>query len=385
MDALVGASGTTSNGFIDFYSNKTQLTSDDFEFGKYLGKGAYGQVYLARKKSGEDAGTIVAMKVISKYKVKHNQWKINNIRGERCILAGIKHPFIIKLFYAFETNHTFFLGLEYMPNGDLQRLLCKSVYFNENTARLYSAEIILALQYLHKNCIIFRDLKPENILLDAGGHAKLSDFGFAKQLSSQDDKTTSFCGTANYMAPEVIKHKLYTRAVDWWSLGVILFKMITGSRPFDVCDDRQRTMQKIVSGEFSFDNKRAVLVSPEAQDLIRKLLKLNPAERLGAGETDARELMDHVFFNNINFDDLLACKYEPLTRKRKRTPPFKEIIRTKIRPYHDPRADSHEMIFEDFDYIAPSWLDPQEDSDVTRLREFYKFVQLLIYAINNFD
>ncbi|XP_011493890.1 PREDICTED: ribosomal protein S6 kinase beta-1-like [Ceratosolen solmsi marchali] len=245
----------------------------------------------------------------------------------------VKHPFIVKLFYAFETEDCFYLGLEYMGGGDLFNYLEKIHVLPEDRACLYTAEVILAVKYLHENNIVYRDLKPNNILLDAQGHVKLSDFGLCKRLHPDKNRAYTFCGTLDYMSPEMVQKRVYNEAVDWWSVGVLLYDMLTGCTPFTILNDRNMTIQNIKFGKFSF-KKTKVIVTPVAKDLICKLLKLaiplyyqiQPKERLGSGPSGTKELMSHPFFKNINWENLLFRKLEPLINRIDENVKFEEIF-----------------------------------------------------------
>lgn len=212
----------------------TKVTPGDFELLRVLGQGSFGKVFLVRKLTGADAGTLYAMKVLKKayLKVKDRL----RTKMERNILAAIRHPFIVKLHYAFQTEGKLYLILEFLRGGDLFTRLSKEVMFTEDDVKFYLAELALALDHLHKLGIIYRDLKPENILLDEDGHIQLTDFGLSKESIFDDDdrKAFSFCGTVEYMAPEVVNRRGHGTAADWWSFGVLMYEMLTGSLPFTV-------------------------------------------------------------------------------------------------------------------------------------------------------
>ena len=209
---------------------------------RVLGEGSFGKVYLVKKLTGPDSGTLYAMKVLRKATLKVR----DRVRSkmERNILADVNHPFIVKLNYAFQTEGKLYLVLDYLRGGDLFTRLNKEVMFTEEDVKFYLAELALALDHLHSLGIIYRDLKPENILLDSGGHINLTDFGLSKEAVNEE-KTFSFCGTVEYMAPEIISRKGHTAAVDWWSFGVLMFEMLTGSLPFSGAG-RKETMQQIL-------------------------------------------------------------------------------------------------------------------------------------------
>jgi len=245
-----------------------------FELLKVLGQGSFGKVFLVRKISSKDAGTLYAMKVLKKatLKVRDRQ----RTKMERDILTDVNHPFIVRLHYAFQTEGKLYLILEFLRGGDLFTRLSKEVMFTEEDVKFYLAELALALDHLHHLGIIYRDLKPENILLDTEGHIKLTDFGLSKESIFEEKKTYSFCGTVEYMAPEVVNRKGHGTPADWWSYGVLMFEMLTGALPFQGAN-RKETMTQILKAKLGMPP----FLSPEAQSLLRAVFKRNPANRLG--------------------------------------------------------------------------------------------------------
>jgi len=206
-----------------------QFGIDDFDLLKIIGKGSYGTVVQVRLK---DTGDIFAMKVIDKkFIVEKNE--IQHTISERNILSKVNHPFIMKLFFAFQTEDKLYLVLEFVNGGELYFHLQLDGNFGTDRTRFYSAEIVLALEYLHKSGIIYRDLKPENVLIDGDGHIKITDFGLSKEgLIGFNSRTNTFCGTPEYLAPEVLLGKEYSLAVDYWSLGTLMYEMLTGLPAF---------------------------------------------------------------------------------------------------------------------------------------------------------
>eukprot|EP01130_Rhizamoeba_saxonica_P008780 TRINITY_DN3556_c0_g1_i1.p1 TRINITY_DN3556_c0_g1~~TRINITY_DN3556_c0_g1_i1.p1 ORF type:complete len:274 (-),score=57.29 TRINITY_DN3556_c0_g1_i1:33-854(-) len=208
----------------------------------------------------------------------------------------INHPFLMRLYYSFQTEDKLYLVMEYVNGGELFYHLQKEKKFSLERTQFYTAEIVLGLEYLHQNNIIYRDLKPENILLDNTGHIKLTDFGLSKEGIGMNDRTHTFCGTPEYIAPEMLANNAsYTTAVDWWSLGTLIFEMLTGIPPF-YDHDVQKMYSHKISGEVSFPN----WVDSEAIDLILKFLDRNPTTRLQ--DTEAIKL--HSFFVGIDWDAL---------------------------------------------------------------------------------
>lgn len=283
----------------EFFSRK--ITLDDFEKVKTLGKGAFGKVVLVYNK---ELKKYFAMKVLKKEFIRQ-QNQVAHTKTEREILEMVDFPFIAKLIFAFQTKDKLYIVTEYMPGGEMFFHLHKSGSFKEKKTKFYISEIVLAIEYLHKNNIIYRDLKPENILLDEDGHIKLTDFGLSKILCSPESekfstsRTFSICGTPEYVAPEVLLGKGYDKGVDWWSLGVVLYEMLAGYSPFREAKTRLDIdiYYQPLFHERSFSDK--------AFDLINKLLEPDPTKRLGYGSEDANMIKKHPFFEDINWEDLL--------------------------------------------------------------------------------
>ncbi|KAF2772825.1 kinase-like protein [Teratosphaeria nubilosa] len=289
---------------------------EDFEILKLVGKGTFGQVFQVRKK---DTKRIYAMKVLSK-KVIVQKKEIQHTIGERNILvrtATTESPFIVSLKFSFQTAHDLYLVTDYMSGGELFWHLQKEGRFHEERAKFYIAELILALRHLHQHDIVYRDLKPENILLDANGHIALCDFGLSKANLSQNDTTNTFCGTTEYLAPEVLLDEQgYTKMVDFWSLGVLVFEMCCGWSPF-YAEDTQQMYKNIAFGKVRFPRDA---LSQEGRNFVKGLLNRNPAHRLGA-KGDAEELMAHPFFADVDWNAL---------SKKLLPPPFKPKLKGEL-------------------------------------------------------
>ncbi|NXI24678.1 KS6B1 kinase, partial [Zosterops hypoxanthus] len=246
-----------------------------------------------------------------------------------------------------------------MTGGELFMQLEREGIFMEDTACFYLAEISMALGHLHQKGIIYRDLKPENIMLNHQGHVKLTDFGLCKESIHDGTVTHTFCGTIEYMAPEILMRSGHNRAVDWWSLGALMYDMLTGAPPF-TGENRKKTIDKILKCKLNLPP----YLTQEARDLLKKLLKRNAASRLGAGPGDAGEVQAHAFFRHINWDELLARKVEP---------PFKPLLQseedvsqfdskfTRQTPVDSPDdstlSESANQVFLGFTYVAPSVLE----------------------------
>uniref|UniRef100_H2Y4V0 non-specific serine/threonine protein kinase n=1 Tax=Ciona savignyi TaxID=51511 RepID=H2Y4V0_CIOSA len=229
-----------------------------FELLKVLGQGSFGKVFLVRKIVGNDRGQLYAMKVLKKAKLKVRD-RVRT-KMERNILVDVNHPFIVKVYYAFQTDGNLYMVLAYLRGGDLFTRLSKELMFTEDDVKIYLAELALSLDHLHSLGIIYRDLKPENILLDVDGHIALTDFGLSKESTEGSEKAYSFCGTVEYMAPEVVNRRGHDQSADWWSFGVLMYEMLTGQLPFQG-RDRKDTMTQILKAKLGMPQ----FLSQEAQ------------------------------------------------------------------------------------------------------------------------
>ncbi|KAF2761347.1 kinase-like protein [Pseudovirgaria hyperparasitica] len=293
---------------------KRHIGPEDFSILKLIGKGTFGQVFQVRKK---DTRRIYAMKVLSK-KVIVQKKEVAHTLGERNILvrtAMSDSPFIVGLKFSFQTPADLYLVTDFMSGGELFWHLQKEGRFLEARAKFYIAELILALQHLHNHDIVYRDLKPENILLDAKGHIALCDFGLSKANLTDDATTNTFCGTTEYLAPEVLLDEHgYTKMVDFWSLGVLVFEMCCGWSPF-YAEDTQQMYKNIAFGKVRFPRDA---LSTEGRNFVKGLLNRNPRHRLGATR-DAEELKAHPFFADIDWVALA---------KKNVAPPFKPKLKS---------------------------------------------------------
>ncbi|XP_035176681.1 ribosomal protein S6 kinase alpha-3 isoform X3 [Oxyura jamaicensis] len=322
-----------------------------FELLKVLGQGSFGKVFLVKKISGSDARQLYAMKVLKKATLKVRD-RVRT-KMERDILVEVNHPFIVKLHYAFQTEGKLYLILDFLRGGDLFTRLSKEVMFTEDDVKFYLAELALALDHLHSLGIIYRDLKPENILLDEEGHIKLTDFGLSKESIDHEKKAYSFCGTVEYMAPEVVNRRGHTQSADWWSFGVLMFEMLTGTLPFQG-KDRKETMTMILKAKLGMPQ----FLSPEAQSLLRMLFKRNPANRLGAGPDGVEEIKRHQFFSKIDWNKLyrreIQPPFKPATGRPEDTFYFDPEFTAKTpkdSPGIPPSANAHQL-FRGFSFVA---------------------------------
>ena len=282
---------TFSNPLKKFKRTKVKL--EDFNVIRLIGIGSYGKVYVAYKDLNKNK--LYAIKKLNKDKIKNNL-QIKSINTERILLAKLNHPFIMKLNYAFQTKKSLYFITQFMHGGELNYHIYneKNNYFSEEKTKFYAAEIILGLNYLHNNNCIYRDLKPENVLIDKNGHIKLTDFGLSKLCKGFPCKTKSLCGTPEYLAPEILFEKEYGIEVDWWSLGVIIYEMLSGYLPFKILPD-----EKITKNVYKNKIKIFKHFSSDAKDLVMKLLEYNPKKRIGY-----HQIINHPFFKDINWDKI---------------------------------------------------------------------------------
>lgn len=284
----------------------TSMSVNDFDLLSVVGKGAYGKVFLAKKKSGRNAGRVYAMKVLRKQDVFRKK-QVEHTKSEQRILKHVEHPFVVRLRYAFQNHHKLYLVMDYYSGGSLFVHLRKNKRFSEMRAKFYAAEIFLSLAHLHHMHIMYRDLKLENILMDGDGHIAITDFG----LSKEDDEGSTFVGTPEYLAPELLCSQRtassYGNSVDWWSYGVLVYEMIQGATPF--WDKNRRQMfQNILAKEPEFPTDR---FSPTAIDFLQGVLVKNPRRRLGCGDGGVMEIMQHPWFHGVDWDALLQRRIEP--------------------------------------------------------------------------
>lgn len=290
------AAATTTSGStpseddsVLYTQNKQKVSAADFELLKIIGKGSFGTVMQVKKK---DDGRIFAMKVLNKQTVIDRK-QVFHTKTEKSVLQQINNPFIVRLHYAFQTADKLYMVLDYANGGELFFHLKEEGTFSEERVIFYSAEIALALRHLHSLGIVYRDLKPENILLNNEGHVVITDFGLSKQLVD-DETTRTFCGTPEYLAPEVLRGQGHGFPVDWWSLGTLIFEMLTGLPPF-YSTNTNAMYQKILSGEVSYPRE----IPPVCRSLLEGLLTKDPKKRFGADD-----IMQHPWYGAIDWKKL---------------------------------------------------------------------------------
>ncbi|KAL7391408.1 hypothetical protein ABVT39_008987 [Epinephelus coioides] len=281
-----------------------KMQMDDFKYMSVLGRGHFGKVLLAEFKK---TGRLYAIKALKKRDIVTRD-EVDSLMSEKRIFEMInasRHPFLVNLHGCFQTSDHVCFVMEYLPGGDLMIHIHNNV-FTEAQTRFYSACVLLGLEFLHLNKIIYRDLKLDNLLMDADGFVKITDFGLCKEGMGHGDRTSTFCGTPEFLAPEVLTDDNYTRAVDWWGMGVLIFEMLVGESPFPG-EDEEEVFDSIVNDDVQYPG----CLPPDAVCIIQKLLKKNPLKRIGAGERDANEVKGEKFFETIDWEALLAKKVKP--------------------------------------------------------------------------
>ncbi|OCT65392.1 serine/threonine-protein kinase N2 [Xenopus laevis] len=346
--------GAQSNAELTKVHRRTTLQVEDFTFISVLGRGHFGKVLLAQFK---ETGKVFAIKALKKRDIVSRD-ELESLQCEKRIFEAVnssRHPFLVNLFGCFQTQGHACFVMEYMSGGDLMMHIHSNV-FSEPTARFYSACVVLGLQFLHEKKIIYRDLKLDNLLMDSSGFVKIADFGLCKEGMGNGDRTSTFCGTPEFLAPEVLTDTSYTYAVDWWGLGVLIYEMLVGECPFPG-DDEEEVFDSIVNEEVQYPR----FLSTDAINIIRKLLRKSPERRLGAGAGDAEEIKPQPFFQEMDWDALYAQQMKPPV-----VPVLSEPFDTRnfdeeftgqkaiLSPSDDPRplTSADQILFQDFDFVS---------------------------------
>jgi RAC serine/threonine-protein kinase len=290
-DAVAGV----SVGAPEVDLNPKKYTITDFEMMKVLGKGTFGKVMLSKEKA---TGELYAIKVLKKDVILAKD-EVSHTLTENAVLQSTKHPFLTGLKCSFQTPELLVFVMEYVNGGELFFHLSREKIFSEDRCRFYIAQISMAITYLHDRGIIYRDLKLENLLLDSKGNIKITDFGLCKEEITFGATTTTFCGTPEYLAPEVLEDNDYGRAVDWWGVGVVMYEMICGHLPF-----YNRNHEVLFDLILHEEIRLPATLGSSAKDLLSNMLNKDPRFRLGGGERDGREVMEHPFFFQIDFEKL---------------------------------------------------------------------------------
>uniref|UniRef100_A0A8C9V3C8 Protein kinase C n=1 Tax=Scleropages formosus TaxID=113540 RepID=A0A8C9V3C8_SCLFO len=345
-----------------------RLGISDFTFLQVLGKGSFGKVMLARM---NDAERVFAVKVLKKDIILQDDDVECTMTEKRVLSLAHRHPYLTQLYCCFQTPDRLFFVMEFVNGGDLMFHIQKSRKFEEGRARFYAAEITSALMFLHGNGIIYRDLKLDNVLLDKDGHCKLADFGMCKEGMFEGMATGTFCGTPDYIAPEILQEMLYGPSVDWWALGVLLYEMLSGHAPFEA-ENEDDLFESILNEEIVY----ASWLSSDAVDILKAFLTKNPARRLGCVETDGKEaaITSHPFFSTIDWERLNHRELEPPFKPRIKTaedvnnfdPDFTREEPT-LTPIDEPLISSvNQDEFRNFSFTSPE-LDAGDFSDQQRL------------------
>lgn len=331
-----------------------QFNLQDFRCCAVLGRGHFGKVLLAEYKHTNE---MFAIKALKKGDIVARD-EVDSLMCEKRIFEtvnSVRHPFLVNLFACFQTREHVCFVMEYAAGGDLMMHIHTDV-FSEPRAVFYAACVVLGLQYLHEHKIVYRDLKLDNLLLDTEGFVKIADFGLCKEGMGYGDRTSTFCGTPEFLAPEVLTETSYTRAVDWWGLGVLIYEMLVGESPFPG-DDEEEVFDSIVNDEVRYPR----FLSTEAISIMRRLLRRNPERRLGAGEKDAEDVKKHPFFRLTDWSALMDKKvkppFVPTIRGREDVSNFDDEFTSEapiLTPPREPRilSEEEQEMFRDFDYIA---------------------------------
>ncbi|XP_026571470.1 protein kinase C zeta type isoform X4 [Pseudonaja textilis] len=344
------------------------LGLQDFDLIRVIGRGSYAKVLLVRLKKNDQ---IYAMKVVKKELV-HDDEDIDWVQTEKHVFEqASNNPFLVGLHSCFQTTSRLFLVIEYVNGGDLMFHMQRQRKLPEEHARFYAAEICIALNFLHERGIIYRDLKLDNVLLDTEGHIKLTDYGMCKEGLGPGDTTSTFCGTPNYIAPEILRGEEYGFSVDWWALGVLMFEMMAGRSPFDIITDNPDMNTEDYLFQVILEKPIRIprFLSVKASHVLKGFLNKDPKERLGCQpQTGFSEIKSHTFFRSIDWD---------LLEKKQATPPFQPQITddygldnfdtqftsepVQLTPDDEDvikRIDQSE--FEGFEYINPLMLSTEE-------------------------
>eukprot|EP00735_Rhodelphis_limneticus_P014221 TRINITY_DN8220_c0_g1::TRINITY_DN8220_c0_g1_i1::g.10194::m.10194 TRINITY_DN8220_c0_g1::TRINITY_DN8220_c0_g1_i1::g.10194 ORF type:complete len:362 (-),score=46.25,sp/P51817/PRKX_HUMAN/57.70/3e-142,Pkinase/PF00069.20/6.2e-68,Pkinase_Tyr/PF07714.12/7.7e-37,Kinase-like/PF14531.1/7.2e-08,Seadorna_VP7/PF07387.6/0.1 TRINITY_DN8220_c0_g1_i1:853-1938(-) len=286
---------------------------NEFEFLTTLGTGTFGRVRLVKVRPGildSSKPQYFAMKILKKAELIRLK-QVDHIKSEKAILQMIDHPFVVNLFGAMQDEKNLYMLLEFVIGGELFSHLRKAGRFSNEATKFYAASIVLAMQHLHSQDIVYRDLKPENLLLDSDGYLKITDFGFAKKV---EDRTWTLCGTPEYLAPEIIQSKGHGKAVDWWALGILIYEMLAGYPPF-YDENPFGIYQKILAGKIEFPRHFDV----QAKELIKKLLTADRSKRIGNLKNGADDIIKHKWFRNFDWEAL---------KRRTLTPPIKPFVQS---------------------------------------------------------
>lgn len=323
---------------------RTNNISPTIEFINYdkldvIGKGAFSTVILYRNKKTKEC--VIFKRLLKSNIIKKRQLK--QILHEKRVLQAIDSPFIVKLLFSCKDNDAVYMVMPFLNGGDLLSLLRRHRNFTEPSARFFSAQLVLAIEYLHAVNVIHRDIKPENILIKENGYIVLADLGLSKIVN---DRLWSFCGTPEYVAPEIIQSKGYDKAVDWWSLGVLIYEFCVGRTPFYKSQCNELTMYgNILNGDYSMPNT----FSENLQDLVQNLIQTDLTKRLGGLKNGVNDIKYHKWYRDINWKALyhqeLIAPIKPMVKNDGDTSNFMKYSDT---PYLKSAVCKFELEFCDF-------------------------------------
>ncbi|KAG1554949.1 hypothetical protein G6F49_007578 [Rhizopus delemar] len=353
---LFGSQNTISEKSSMHFTTPVQVNRkvglDDFNLLAVLGKGNFGKVMLAEEKYTSE---LYAIKILKKRFVLDND-EVESTRSEKRIFLTAneeRHPFLVNLHSTFQTETRIYYVMEYVSGGDLM-LHIQREQFSEARAKFYACEVLLALEYFHKHGIIYRDLKLDNIMLCLDGHIKLADYGLCKENMWGNNTTNTFCGTPEFMAPEILLENRYGRAVDWWAFGVLLYEMLLGQSPFKG-EDEDEIFDAVLEDNILYP----INLSKNSVAICEALLERNPQRRLGGGKGDAQEVKNHLFFTGVNWEDMLAKRvpppFLPTVSGRADTSNFDEEFTREIpilTPVNAMLTSEEQQNFANFSYVA---------------------------------